>query len=145
MRTQKEIERDLMALRQEENDLNARTFNETIAPYLRRIVGKTFAYRSNCYSCAKPDERWDVFRRILSAEIHDGCAYLVALECSTDFRGKVQIVLDSHYVFRNNQMPNVFGDGWTPCRVVEFKKAYVKCLREIATPNLICRKLWDDV
>ena len=141
-RTVEEIERDMKKLRKEQNAIETQAFNEKV-PQLRKLIGKAFAYRNNCRSCPKPNEKWDVFRKVIDIEIRDGCANAIFLECSIDHLGEVEVKIGAEYIFRLNQIPTIFHEGWDLCRMREFNRAYRLAMREIAKPTKIRATLGD--
>ncbi len=140
----KQIEREMRALRAEENEINNANFMQEAEPIFKTIVGKCFVYRGNCYSCLKPNERWDTLRQVIKFKRGDGCGIVVFLSCEIDYLGRVQIIEDYAYVNRYNQIPNIFGEGWAPCSVTEFNVNYKRALGQIKNPTLTMKYLRSE-
>ncbi len=101
----KKLEKERNRLSDRIRDLNEAETGKTHLPFLKKFVGKCFAYRNNCFSCPKKkSDYWDVFRKILGFVEHkDGSLAFIFEEFEVDGRGKATFSVDSHFAYMNKE------------------------------------------
>lgn len=130
----KAIEKKLRELRAEQTRLEADNFRDQLIPTINAHIGKTFAYRRNCYSCpSEPSDYWDVFRRLVKVNFGDLHAWAIYQEVQIDSGGVPQITLKIDLV--RDVFPKL-ESGWKPCASTEFEAAYARAIQEFNTQKL---------
>ena len=129
----KAIEKQMSDLRLAQMRLEADNFKNELAPKITSHIGKTFAYRKNCYSCpSDPSDYWDVFRRLVKVSFDEYHAWVTFQEVQIDSAGIPQITLAVDLISSRDAFPKL-ETGWKPCLVAEFDAAYNLAMDEFNT------------
>lgn len=140
MKSGKVIEKQIARLARERDKIDADAFKKRI-PRLMKMVGKTFVYRRNSYSCPNnPSDYWDVFRKLLMVIHNDGGATLIFKEVQINCQGRATVSNDSHYIHGGGVWP---ASGWEACPREEFDGAAQLTLEQIEQPELY-RAYWES-
>lgn len=92
---------------------------------LAGLVGKTFKYPRNCYSCPKTEaDYWPVYARVVS--VADGCLEVVTFE--TDSRGDFSWKRNKWFAPAESNGVQI---GFVPCPGKEYNAAFRKALAKV--------------
>lgn len=129
------LDQQILELRKKRNALEDKRYDEITVPYLKSLVGKTYAYRNNSYSCPEPGEYFDCFRRVLRAVHGKDASCLICVDVSTDYKGNSSA---RHTIdFPTNPDYKAFaGGGWEECPEKEFNEAWLKAMQQFNNPEL---------
>ena len=87
----------------------------------KALVGKTFIYKNNSYSCPeKKSDYWNVYLKVV--DVFDGG--IICFTCEKDSDGNIQIQTEKRYG-KNSLI------GYVPCKEKEFEKHLLKLKEEI--------------
>ena len=125
----------ILELRKKRNALTDKLYAEVLVPYLNSLVGKTYAYRNNSYSCPRPGEYFDAFRRVLRAVHKEDGSCLICVDVCTDYKGNSRA--EHRLEFPCNPEYKAFaGGGWAECPVNEFTTAWLQAMEQFNQPDL---------
>lgn len=110
-----------LAARKRKNSLQEKFDQLVLRPQLLALVGKTFKYPKNCYSCPeKPSDYWPVYAQVVKA---GKGTLLETIQFETDSRG------DFHY--RKHLWIGEPGSGFVPCSKSEYLRAFKKQITKV--------------
>lgn len=106
--------------RRRKNKLKDKHDQLILKPRLLSLIGKTFRYPKNCYSCpSKPSDYWPVYARITG--LKRMC--LEVIEFQTDCRG--------HFKWDTNFWGNDIRVGFVPCSQKEYLEEFKKQISKV--------------
>lgn len=130
------IGKKIFELRQEQVRLETTNFQDELRPQISASIGKTFAYRRNCYSCpSKAEDYWDIFRKLVDVQFSELHAWLIFQEVQIDSYGNPRVTLAYDSVSSRESFPKL-ASGWAPCEEEEFEKNYRAALDQFNTHSL---------
>lgn len=126
------IKSQILELQRQREEIEAAEFTEQELPRIMALLGKSYVYRNNSYSCPeRPSDYWDVFRKVVRVVPRDGAAWLLFEECSIDKNGKPSLSVEASLTRRAD-----WGQGWKSCTAKEYESNRRRVSTEIISPDL---------
>lgn len=133
---EQKINDEIARLYAKKNDLEIEEAARVQIPFLQSLVGKSFVYRNNSYSCPeKKSDYWDVYKKVLECDYggKDNIQFIVE-EFSTDKYGKIQLEVRVEHPYTNRAWwKKVPFSGYVEYDAVEYEKKRADLFREMVT------------
>lgn len=139
-----QLDREFARLYEIRNQLDQSEFLSQIVPAMQKLIGKTYAYRNNCYSCPKSQaDYWDVFRKVVGVVVDSGShvAYVLCEELSIDSRGVPEWTYRSELVFARKDFP----ERYEKCSLREYSTQKRRVLKQLASPTMMKAAIYGSV
>lgn len=144
MTVREELQEQKSKIRKIEAELDQAEFLKQFLPESKKLVGSTWVYRRNSYSCPEKDsDYWDMFRKVLAIvpDVESCGVHLIFEEVQIDSRGTASIKTDSEWT--NGQSVGFRSGGFHRCGPSIYKRAKAVTLREMAKLSVIKSRILD--
>lgn len=144
MKTKKQIEKEIIKLRQEQNDIEEQEYQKIQVPFLKSLVGRCFVYKDNSYGSGG---KWDVYKQVLETFTRkkDGNVFLITEEFSVNCDGKIVWEIDSRFPYTNEawrlQIPFT---GFVEVSKYKYEQEKLKMLEQMTSRSQIKKCLEKD-